>query len=938
LIANAAAALALPCGPAAVKRAPSVWLGREREVDFVTRLIQAARRGESTVLIVRGDPGVGKTTLIEHSVALAEDVRVLRAVGVESEMELPFAALHQLCRPALDRLDGLPEPQRDAMRKVFGLSGGDPPDRFLVGLGALSLLAELGSDQPVICFVDDAQWLDHSSAQTMAFVARRLFADPIALLFSARETPAFLTGLPELVLEGLRDHDARTLLDSVVPFVLDQEVRARIIAEAGGNPLALVELPRGLSPAQLAGGFALPANVPVSERLGESFRRRVQALPDETRSLLLVAAAEPVGNRAVVLNAARALGIGNHAAAAAEADGLVEIGSRVRFRHPLVRLSVYQAASVEERFRVHRALADASDPDVDPDRRAWHLAQATVGPNDDAATELELSASRAQGRGGYAAAAAFLERAAALSSEPNSRARRGLAAAKAKHLAGAHSVALGMLDAFETEPLDEGQRAEADLLRAEIAYTERRGNDAPELLLRAAGRLERLDVRAARDTYLDALLSAHFAGRLARGTGLRDAAQATLRAPPAPEPPMASDLLLDGIATALVDGYSAAVPLLKRAVRAFRSPTVLPSEELRWLWPAAHVAMALWDDESYELLAARHIKLSRESGLFAVLPTALTTRIVAHAFSGEFAAADQLMSEMRVLTEAIQVPVPPYGELVVSAWRGDEAVAAEVRAAAVHQVTERGEGAGLAYADYSHALLCNGFGRYHDALTAASSVDDFATEGFTIYTANLVELIEAAVRSGWAEGATDGLTRLSEATLATGTDWGAGVRARSQALLSSDEAAEELYREAIERLGRTRIRPQLARAHLLYGEWLRRQSRRVDARDQLGIAYEMLGAMGARAFADRARHELLAAGGSIRHRTVHTRTRLTDQEAHIARLAVEGHSNPEIGAQLFISARTVEWHLGKVFTKLGVRSRRELRGALPRTAHVDVMA
>jgi DNA-binding CsgD family transcriptional regulator/tetratricopeptide (TPR) repeat protein len=663
----------------------------------------------------------------------------------------------------------------------------------------------------------------------------------------------------------------------------------------------------------------------------------MEALPAETRRLMLVAAAEPVGNPVVVLRAALALGIGHEAAAAAKTDGLVEIGARVRFRHPLVRSSTYHAATVEERSRAHRALGDATDPDVDPDRRAWHLAQATTGPDDDVATELERSASRAQARGGFAAAAAFLERAAALTFEPGSRARRGLAAAKAKHLAGAHSAALEMLFAAETGPLDEAQRAEADLLRAEIAYTERRGNDAPELLLRAARRLEPLDARAARDTYLDALLAAHFAGRLARGSGLREAAGVALRAPPAPEPAMASDLLLDGLATAVIDGYSAAVPLLQQAVRAFRGPAVLPSEELRWLWPAAHVAMALWDDESYELLSARHIELGRESGLLAVLPTALTTRIVAHAFSGQLAAADQLINEMRVLTDAIQVPMPPYGPLFVSGWRGHEAAAAEVRGTAIDQVTERGEGAGLAFADYAHAVLCNGRGRYHEALAAATSIDAFETEGFVIYTAGLVELIEAAVRSGAAERATGAFERLSEATRATGTDWGAGVRARSHALLSSDEAAEDLYREAIERLARTRIRPQLARAHLVYGEWLRRQGRRVDARDQLRVAYGLLDAMGVGAFADRARRELLATGETVCKRAIETVTELTTQEAHIARLAVEGHTNPEISAQLFLSVRTVEWHLRKVFTKLGIGSRRELRGALPRLAHVDLV-
>jgi DNA-binding CsgD family transcriptional regulator len=819
---------------------------------------------------------------------------------------------------------------------VFGLSQGDPPDRFLVGLGALSLLAGLGAEQPLICVVDDAQWLDHASAQTLAFVARRLLADPVGLLFAARGVPAALAGLPELIVGGLGDRHARALLDSAVLVVLDKQVRERIIAEAGGNPLALLELPRDVRSGPLVGGLTLTATSAVSARVEASFRRRLEALPADTRGLMVVAAAEPVGDPVVVLRAARALGIGPHAGAAAEADGLIEIGARVRFRHPLVRSSTYHGAAAGERADAHRALAEATDPDVDPDRRAWHLAQATIGHDDEVATELERSAGRAQARGGFAAEAAFLERATVLTFEPTARARRALAAAQAKHFAGAHGAALDMLVTAETGPLDDAQRAEADLLRAEIAYTERRGNDAPELLLRAARRLEPLDIRMARHTYLDALLAAHFAGRLAHRTGLRDAADAALRAPPAAQPPSAPDLLLDGLATALVEGYAPAAPILRQAVGAFRGPNVLPSEQLRWLWPAAHVAMALWDDESYELLATQHIELGRASGLLAVLPTALTTRAVACAFTGQFGAADQLIGEMQVLTEAMQVPLPPYGPLFVSGWRGREPSAAETNA--VREAAERGEGAGLAFADYARAVLCNGHGRYQEALVAATSIDAFEMEGFVIYTAGLVELIEAAVRSGAPEQAMGAFERLSEATLAADTDWGAGVQARSHALLSGDQAAEDLYREAIERLARTRIRPQLARAHLIYGEWLRRQNRRVDARDQLRVAHEMLTTMGVDAFAGRTRHELLATGETVRKRTVETLTDLTPQEAHIARLAVDGHTNPEIGAQLFISARTVEWHLRKVFTKLGIGSRRELRAAVPQLAHIDLIA
>ena len=912
------------------------FLGRVRETERVRQLIEAARQGQSRVLVVLGEPGVGKTALVGHVVGAAPGVRVLRAVGVESEMELAFAALQQLCAPLLDRLEGLPGPQRTALTTVFGLSAGAPPDRFLVGLAVLTLLSGLGAEQPLVCVIDDAQWLDQASAQTLAFVARRLLADPVAMVVASRIRLDLFAGFPELVLEGLSDREARRLLDALIPFALDTEVRERIVAETRGNPLALLELPRGLSPAQLAGGFAPPFTVPLSTRIEETFRRRLEALPADRRSLLLVAAAEPVGNPMVVREAARTLGI--EPAAADQSDGLLEIGARVAFRHPLVRAVVYQAATGADRRRTHSALAEATHPEVDPDRRAWHLAQAAAGPDEEVAAELERSASRAQARGGLAAAAAFLERAAELTVDPGRRARRTLAAAESKHLAGAHGAALSILAAAEAGPLDGPQRARADLLRAEIAYMERRGSDAPQLLLRAAGRLEPLDARTARDTHLDALIAAHFAGRLAGGAGMREAAEAARRAPAAAQPPTASDLLVDGLSTAVIDGYPAGARVLVQAVDGFRGPSVSLQEELRWLWPAAHIAMSLWDDASYEVLATRHIELARQTGLLAVLPTALTTRIVAHTFAGQFAAADQLIAELRTLTDAMGIPMPPYGPLFLAGWRGREGAASALIDAAIPEVTQRGEGGALAFADYARAVLYNGLGRYREALTAAIATDRFEVEGFVIYTQGLVELIEAAARAGAPERATDALGRLSEMSSATETEWGAGIRARSQALLSPDEAAEPLYREAIERLGRTRIRPQLARSHLLYGEWLRRRNRRAEARDHLRTAYEMLADFGAESFAERARRELLATGETVRKRSVETLTQLTAQEAHIAQLAVTGHTNPEIGAQLFISARTVEWHLRKVFTKLGVGSRRELRGALRHLAPVNLTA
>ena len=878
--------------------------------------------------MVRGAAGVGKSALLEYVLEAAPDMRVARAAGVESEMELAFAGLHQLCAPLLDRLERLPAPQHDALGVAFGLREGDAPDRFLIALAVLTLLSEVAEERPLLCVVDDAQWLDRSSAQVLAFAARRLLAEPVGLIFASREPGEHLRVLPDLEVQGLRDQDARALLRSVVRWPLDEQVRERILAETNGNPLALLELPRGLSPTQLAGGFGVPNELSLPGRIEESFLRRVETLPEATWLLVLIAAAEPAGDPALVRRAAAQLGLSPDAAVSAEAEGLLKIGGRVVFRHPLVRSAIYGASSPGDRMKVHGALAMATDPDRDPDRRAWHRAQAAIGPDEEVAAELERSAARAQARGGLAAAAAFLERAVRLSVDPGSRARRALAAAQAMYLAGAPDAARGLLSTAEAGPLGELERVQADLIRAQIAYSANRGSDAPTLLLRAARRLEPLDLRMARDTYLDAMLAAHFAGRLAPGS-LREAAEAARRVRHAAGPPLASDLLLDGLAIAYTEGYAAGVPSLEQAVTGFRGPAATPAEQLRWLWPAAHVAMALWDDESYEVLSARHITIAREAGVLAVLPTALTTRIVASAFFGQLAAAGELIGEMRELTDAIGIPAPAYGPVFVSAWQGQQEAASAVIDAAVREFTVSGEGAVLAFADYARAVLYNGLGRYSDALTAAAATDAFAGEGVTIYTQGLVELIEAAARAGAPERAADAVRRLAEMTRASGTDWGAGVLARSQALLSGDDAAEPLYREAIERLGRTRVRPQLARAHLVYGEWLRRDNRRLDARRELLQAFEMFTGMGMDAFADRARRELAATGEKVRRPAVGHVHDLTNQETQIARLARSGLSNPEIGAQLFLSSRTVEWHLRKVFTKLDISSRRQLARALP---------
>jgi DNA-binding CsgD family transcriptional regulator len=905
-----------------------VLRGRHSECELLDRLLDDVRAGHSRALVVRGEPGVGKTALLDYAVARASGCRVEWAVGVESEMELPFAGLHQLCAPMLDRLVRVPGPQRDALRTAFGLDAGEAPDRFLVGLAALSLLAEVAAEMPLVCVVDDAQCLDPASARTLAFVARRLLGESIGLLFAVRDPGEGLRGIPELALRGLGDGDAGALLGSVIPGPLDVRVRDRIVAETRGNPLALLELPQAFSPAELAGGFGLPDTVPLAGTLGEGFRRRLESLPEDTRRLLLVAAAEPVGDPALVWRAAERLGLGLAAAAPAAAAGLLELDARVRFSEPLVRSAVYQAASPQDRRSVHQALAEATDPEVEPDRRAWHRAHATSGPDEDVAAELERSAGRAQARGGLAAAAAFLERAVGLTLDPGRRARRALAAAQVQSQAGAFESTLSLLATADSGPLDELERARVELLRARVACTSRGGGDAPQLFLHAAQRLEPLDAALARETYLDLFSAAILAGRLARGVGVLEAARAAQAAPRPARPPRPADLLLDGLAVLVTEGYAAGVPQLRRALRAFRGDGLSREEGLRWLWLACHVAIETWDYDSWRVLSARHARLARTAGALTVLPVALSSRVGVNIFAGDLGAAESLADEVDAVTAATGAGVAGYGALALAAWQGDEARVAELVEAGVDDVVRRGDGMGLAIIQLASAVLYNGLGRYQAALQAVQPAADHPEELWS--TGVLPELVEAAARSGRTDAAADALERLAARTRTSGGDWALGVEAHSRALLSEGAVADELYREAIERLGRTGIRVALARAHLLYGEWLRRERRRVDAREHLRAAQEMFAAMRAEGFAARAARELLATGETARKRRSETSGQLTAQETQIAVLARDGLSNPEIAARLFISPRTVEYHLHKIFAKLQITSRQQLGGVLAR--------
>jgi DNA-binding CsgD family transcriptional regulator len=913
--------------------------GRLSERGVLDRFVAGVQAGEGRALVVRGEPGVGKTALLDYLAGRASGCLVVRAAGVQSEMELAFAGLHQLCAPMLDHADSLPAPQREALRTAFGLSAGPVPDRFLVGLAVLGLLSETAGERPLVCMVDDHQWLDRASAQALGFAARRLAADPVGLVFAARVPGEDVAGLPELVVEGLAERDARSLLESVLTGLtgpLDARVRDRIIADTHGNPLALLELTRGLTPAQLTGGFGVSSAVPLDGRIEESFRRQMETLPAQTRRLMQLAAADPSGDPVLVWRAAGRLALGAGAAGPAEEAGLAEFGARVRFRHPLVRSAAYRSASVQTRQELHSALAEATDPVVDPDRRAWHRAQAAPGPDEDVAAELEQCAGRAQRRGGLAAAAAFLERSAGLTVDPARRAQRALAAAQAKLQAGALDAALGLLAMAQAGSLDELASARVDLLRGQIAFASGLGSDAPPLLLKAAKRLESLDPDLARETYLRAWMAALFAGRFASAGDLTEVSRAARRLC-AVHSPRPAALVLDALTLLVTDGPIAAAPALRQVARAFASETISAEEQLRWGWLAQAAASAVWDDVGWRAMLLRQVQLARDVGALDQLPIDLGGLGTDAAWRGDFAVAETLIAETDAVCAATGSRSAPFAAMLLASLRGDQTEAAPLIEATIAEATAEGQGIAVTYAHWAAAILANGLGRYADALAAAQQASQDSPALYMAMWA-LPELIEAATRTGNAHIASDALGRLAETTQAGETDFGLGMEARSRALVSEGETAEHCYREAIDRLGRTQLRPELARAHLLYGEWLRRENRHPDARAELRAAYDLFTAMGVEAFAERARRELLATGDTVRKRTVETVSELTAQEAHIAQLAVGGLTNAAIGAQLFLSNRTVEWHLGKVYTKLGVASRRELRRALARPGQADQRA
>lgn len=901
-------------------------LGRRVESHRVEQLLSEAKAGRSGALVVSGEAGIGKTSLLEHLRTRAEDAgfRIETCTGIEAETNFAYAGLHQVCAPLLDRHDALPEPQRVALDVALGRRTGAAPDRFFVGLATLGLFSESAAKGGLVCILDDAQWLDPASAEVLAFVARRIEAERVAIVFGIRDGSTggrVFAGLPALQLSGLADADARLLLDSVVAAPLDDEVRDRIIAEARGNPLALRELHSAAPPARLAGGFQEPALSDVSDRVQREYRHRAEGLPEDSRMLLLIAAADPTGDPTLLWLAAAHAGIAPEWAAPAESTGLIEIGTRVRFRHPLVRSAVYGSASEPSRRSAHAALASATDPTSEPDRRAWHAAQAASGVDERVADELEQSAARAKTRGGYAAAGAFLLRATQLTPDPTVRAGRALDAGHALHEAGASETALDLLATIDASLLSGVQRARLALLRAQIMFRLTRHPDVPQMLCDAARDMSAFDPDRAHEVRLHALDAA-----LVLGGPAHEIAEDVLAAPSLENAVRPIDRLLHGLSLTMARGFAEGVPALRDSLESLCDParSGTRDEQYRsWLWLAARSAVGILNDDLAHRLAAVNVRSAREAGSLAGLTSALNFQANILALGGELARAGELAAQSTTISESTGGAVMRHAVMIVSAWRGDAAEVARLHDLTVQDPRNPPEGAEVALASYAMAVVHNALGGYAKAQRAAATA--CACVALSLSSVGLAELVEASARGGAPRVAAQALEELRVRADACDTAWARGLEARSRALTIMGPAAEPHHLSAIESLEASRMSGEAARAHLVYGEWLRREGRRQQARDELRLAHDRLSHIGAEAFAARAARELRATGERPRRRTTQSADDLTAQELQIARHVATGATSREVGAQLFLSPRTVDAHLRSIYRKLGIRSRRELR-------------
>ena len=915
----------------------SALIGRNAECQVLEALLRTVRDGDSEVRVLLGQAGVGKTSLLGHLRASAADFQILEATGIESEMELPFAGLHQVCAPILDLRAALPAPQRAALESAFGLSDTAPaPDRFLVGLAVIGLLVDAAARRPVLLVVDDLQWLDTVSAQTLFFVARRLPDVRVGLVLALRTPIDGIAGLPAMAVPGLADDSARELLESVFPGRLDPAVRDRIVAEARGNPLALQAISQGLNAVDLAGGFQRPDRRPVVAEIEDHYLSTLRSLPADARRVALLAASEPVGDPSLLRRAMEVQQVPASAETAARDAGLITVDTRVQFQHPLARSIAYRSATTDERRAAHRALAAGTDPTVDPDRRAWHLALAADGVDAEVADELEASARRARQRGGTAAAAAFLTRSVELTPDPAIRGARALAAAEAHREVASFDSARHLLATAQLCPLSDLQQAQWAQLRTRLTFVSARTRGDAQALLSAVDQFrtvaEQLQVLApamAGAAYLEAMTAAMYVGRHG-GTKAAEIGAAARTAFAAVEGGRPLDQVARALADRLASGAEAAMPAVQTALEALKTAgrDEVAGAGNDWFWlgfPVVHESLIheAWDDEGWRDISAYAIQLATERGALTLLPASLLARAGSEMEAGALDSARDLVTKAHEISVATGYTPPRYHRLVLAAWSGDDVEASRLIDAALKDSTARGEGRITGLAHYGAAVLNNGRGRYQEALDAGLRA--FAYEDLGFYNEMLLELIEAAVRCDQPEWAAEAMEHLQARTLAASTPRALGSLARSRALLADGPAAAELYDEALDQFGRTRQAAQLARTHLLYGEWLRRNRSAKLAREQLRVAHESFHRMGVAGFAERARRELQATGTKTRKQPTAAGDALTSQEQQIAQLAGRGLTNQEIAGELFISAHTVEYHLRKVFAKLNIRSRRELR-------------
>ncbi|MEU9380159.1 AAA family ATPase [Streptomyces sp. NPDC048279] len=902
--------------------------GREEERRRLAEMLDNARRGMSGVLVLRGGPGTGKSALLRYLQATAaDDFEIMRFDAVESETELGFAALYQLLRPHLSQLPKLPDAQRNALCQVFGLQERtSPPDRFLVGLAALGLVAARADDRPLLCLMDDTHWLDEESVAVLAFVARRLHADAVMMVFSTRDRidgVDHLAGLPELAVNGLDAQAAGRLLESLVAKGLDREVRSHLVASTGGNPLALIEAARELSADQLSGTAPLPEPIPLGHALERIYLREVRALPSQTRALLLTSAADPTSNPNVLWRAGPKLGFDADAAAAAEDRDLLSIRETVRFRHPLIRSAVYYGTPLARRARVHSVLAEVAADLGETDLHAWHLGAAATEPDDAVAAELDRAAVRARGRGDWTGSSSLLARAAALTQGPQNRARRLLRAAEASAVAGSPRRAQALLEEAAAHPEDRRHRGRVQRVQARIHRLTGAPAAATSALLAAAGELGQVDVRLARDILLEALVQAQISGALApRGASRLSVAEAVRSLPlPAGIPATMGDVLLEADTAVHLEGLAGAAPKLRQAIEGLRQEESTGPEVFQWLAAACAHATMLGDDITLHELAWRLHAEARQQSAVIPMALALSHTAISELIAGHLDECERLFDQCAALEEA-RGSQHHIGALLVAALRGrfDEA---HVLMDVVREHTARtGQGYQLVFLDYARCVVELSRCRYEEAyLSLAGKIGDTCQLKFA-----LADMAEAAVRSGREAAARELLELLSGLAERTPVPALLGDLARARALTATDpSSAEKLYVQAIRHHDGVRGPLRRARSHQLYGEWLRRARRGKEARHELRTAYELFDAMGARGYAGRTARELSAAGdppptgGQAPGPGI-----LTPQEARVARLAVGGATNREIAAQLYLSVHTVDYHLRKVFRKLDVRSRREL--------------